>query len=48
MYTSSSKNFFLVKREVFFTETITLAGLEVLEDHYGVGNVIAHAGDNGG
>ena len=45
-YSSSKNCFFLV--EVFFTGTFTLAGLEILEDHYGVGNVIAHTGDNGG
>ena len=47
-YSSSSKNFFFGEEGSFFTETITLAGLEVLEDHYGVGNVIVHTGDNGG
>ena len=40
------KEVFLV--EVFFTGTLTLAALEILEDQYGVGNVIAHTGDNGG
>ena len=42
-YTGSKINFFLVKLEVWLTGILSLAGVEILEDHYGVGNVVALA-----